>query len=87
MSQESLQFKSFDVEMFFVRRLKEHGKRCFEGVTWPEITKERIRQAIIDSKVDCGIIGRAPNGKPETYAQSFERFYQEPLVPKTSRRK
>jgi hypothetical protein len=83
MSQESLQFKSFDVEMYFARRLGEHGKRIFTGPTDPTITKDRIRQAIIDARVDCTIIGRHPvTQKPETYAASFERFYSEPLVPK-----
>jgi hypothetical protein len=85
--QNAFEFKTFDTEMFFARRLKEHGKRCFEGITWPEVTKERIRAAIIESRVDCVIIGRAPNGKPETYAQSFERFYGEPLIPTTRKGK
>lgn len=81
MTQHSLDFKHFDVEMYFARRLSEHGKRIFTGLSDPTITKDRIRAAIIDSRLDCTIIGRAPNGKPETYAQSFERFYSEPLVP------
>lgn len=81
MTQHSLDFKTFDVEMYFARRLGEHGKHVFSGLSDPTITKDRIRQAIIDSRLDCTIIGRAPSGKPETYAQSFERFYSEPLVP------
>jgi len=81
MTQHSLDFKHFDVEMYFARRLGEHGKRVFTGLSDPTITKSRIRQAILDARLDCTIIGRAPNGKPETYAQSFERFYSEPLVP------
>jgi hypothetical protein len=81
-SQESLQFKTFDVEMYFARRLGEHGKHVFTGLSDPMISKERIRQAILDSRLDCTIIGRAPSGKAETYAASFERFYSEPLVPK-----
>lgn len=82
-----MEFQSFDAEMYFAKRLGEHGKRVFTGLTDPTITKERIRQAIIDSKVDCTIIGRAPNGKPETYSQSFQRFYGEPLVPTTRKGK
>jgi hypothetical protein len=81
MTQHSLDFKHFDVEMYFARRLGEHGKRIFTGLSDPAITKDRIRQAIIDARMDCTIIGRAPNGKPETYSQSFARFYGEPLVP------
>lgn len=87
MSQASLDFKHFDVEMYFARRLGEHGKTIFTGLSDPTITKDRIRQAIIEAGVDCTIIGRAPNGKPETYAQSFERFYGEPLYPKTRKGK
>lgn len=84
MSQDSLQFKTFDVELYFARRLGEHGKRIFSGLSDPTITKDRIRQAIIDAHLDCTIIGRAPSGKPETYAASFQRFYGTPLhEPKT----
>jgi hypothetical protein len=87
MSQESLQFKTFDVEMYFARRLGEHGKSIFTGISDPSITKARIRQAIIEARMDCNIIGRAPNGKSETYSQSFQRFYGEPLVPTTRKGK
>lgn len=87
MTQTSLDFKHFDVEMYFARRLGEHGKHVFTGLSDPTITKDRIRQAILGAHLDCTIIGRAPNGKPETYAQSFERFYGEPLNPKTTKGK
>lgn len=85
--QNSFVFKTFDAEMFFVRRLKEHGKRVLEGVTTSEITKERIRQALIDAKVDCTICGRNAAGKAETYAQAFERHFGEPLEPKSRKGK
>jgi len=80
-SQNSFAFKNFDAEMQFARRLGEHGKRVFAGLNDPTITKDRIRQAIIDSKVDCTIFGPNPAGKPETYQQAFERHFNEPLVP------
>lgn len=83
MSQQSIDFKQFDVEMYFARRLADHGKRIFDGLADPAIRKDRIRAAILEARMDCTIIGRTPTGKPETYAASFERFYGEPLHPKT----
>jgi hypothetical protein len=78
----AFQFKALDVELLFAKRLREHHKRVFDGLTTSEITKDRIRQAIIDSKVDCAIFGRNPAGKPETYQAAFERHFNEPLYPK-----
>jgi hypothetical protein len=87
MSQQSIDFKQFDVEMYFARRLADHGKRIFDGLADPDTRKQRIRAAILEARMDCTIIGRAPTGKPETYAQSFQRFYGEPLVPTTRKGK
>ena len=87
MSQNSFAFKNFDVEMQFAKRLGEHGKHVFAGPSDPTITKDRIRQAIIDSKVDCTIFGSNPAGKPETYQAAFERHFNEPLYPKTTKGK
>jgi hypothetical protein len=82
--QRELSFRTFDVEMFFARRLKEHGKTVFQGLSDPTISKDRIRAAIIAAKCDCAIIGRNPKThKPETYQQLFERHFGERLVPKT----
>jgi hypothetical protein len=77
----SFSFKAFDVEAHFAKRLADHGKRVFEGATDPQLRKERIRQAIIESRMDCTVIGRNAAGKPETYAQLFERHFGEPLQP------
>jgi hypothetical protein len=75
------QFKHFDGELFFVRRLKDHGRHVFDGITDPEERRERIRFAIIEGALESAIIGKSPAGKTETYAQAFERFYGEPLQP------
>jgi hypothetical protein len=83
MTQHSLDFKHFDVEMYFARRLAEHGRHVFTGLSDPTIRKDRIRQAILDAHMDCTIIGKNAAGKPETYAICFERLFHEPLVPKT----
>jgi hypothetical protein len=74
-------FKEFDAEVLFAKRLADHGKRVFEGTTDPALRKARIRQAILDSNMDCTIIRTDAKGKPETYAQLFERHFNEPLVP------
>jgi len=85
------QFQEFDVESWIVRRLDQQTsrngvespyRRIFEGVTDRETRKERIRDAIARAKLDVAIIGKNPSGKPETYAQIFERFYGEPLYRK-----
>lgn len=72
-------FHDFDAEAYIVRRLKEHGKQVFAGVTNPTIRKERIRTAIIEGKMDCAVIGKSQTGKSETYRQLFERHFREPL--------
>jgi hypothetical protein len=82
MSQHSLDFSHFDAESYFVRRLKDHGRTVFAGVSDPGIRRERIRAAILEGGLDVAIIGRRPDQKPETYAAAFQRFYGEPLEPK-----
>jgi hypothetical protein len=51
----------------------------FEGVTGHADRCDRARLAITALGCDTTIIGRRPDGKPETYAQFFERLYGEPL--------
>ena len=79
MSISAHQFRDFSAEAFFVRRLKEHGRQVFAGVTDPATRRERIRKAILDAKLDQTIIGRSPGGKAETYAAAFARYYGTPL--------
>lgn len=83
MSQAEMRFtsKQFDAEMFFVKRLGEHGRTVFAGITDPNERRERIRYAILEGKLDCAILGKNPKGRVETYAEAFERFYGEPLEP------
>jgi hypothetical protein len=72
-------FDNFDVESFFVLRLAQQGTSIAIEIATPEQRKQRVREAIIESGKEFVIIGAAPNGKPETYAQCFERHYREPL--------
>lgn len=84
MTQSAFSFHDFDVENWFARRLKEHGREIFFGSTTPAERKERIRAAILERGVDVAIIGKLANGKPETYAEAFQRFFKEPLHRKRS---
>jgi hypothetical protein len=68
-------FPRLDGELWFVKRLKDHGQTVFTGTTDPDTRRERIRQAILAGNLDCTILGTNAAGKPETYAQAFERFY------------
>lgn len=75
-------FAGFDAEMWFARRLEQHGYHVFLGATDRSTRRERIRQAILDRGCDLVIVGTRPGtGKPETYEQAFQRFYGEALRP------
>lgn len=68
-----------EAEMWLTHRLGNFG-HVFEGVTDRELRKRRIREAIIEGKLDVAIAGKGANGKAETFAQVFERLYHERLV-------
>ena len=51
------------------------------GVTTFEMRRDRIRYEIIDRNLADAIAGNA-KGRPETWAQVFERIYRQPLQPK-----
>jgi hypothetical protein len=75
--------KIMEVQFFFQRRLKEHGVTIyFYGLTDIPSRWEQIRAAIIGSQFDSVAMGKTADGKPETYAQSFERAFGAPLQPK-----
>ncbi len=78
MSQHAEQFKPFDVDLWFVERLKVHGVNVFDGVTTFELRRQRIREAILQAGFGDVICAKL-NRKPVTYAQAFERAYGTPL--------
>lgn len=88
MSQQCLDFPVVTLgEGYIVRRLREHGAHIY-AVSDQFPLKERIRRAILDGKLELAIIGRnSATKKCETYAQCFERFYDEPLEPKSRKGK
>lgn len=73
-----LQVKDLTPTERFIKRLTEHRRPIAQGASIQE-----IRTAILAGGCDFTIFGRAPNRKPETYAQAFERLFGEPLNPKT----
>lgn len=47
--------------------------------------KDRLRHVITTHGIGCIIAGRAPNGRPENFAEAWERVYGEALIPKSPR--
>jgi hypothetical protein len=74
-----LELDESDTEASLIRRLGEHGAQVFVMDVTGQARIQRYRSAILGGGLDCVIVGRAPNGKPETYAQLFERHFGEPL--------
>lgn len=72
-------------EAWLIHRLGDHGRHVEDGVTDVTVRRERIRAAILEGTLDTVVVGRAASGKPETYAEAFERLYGEPLAPASSR--
>lgn len=72
------------VQSWVQRRLVAQITAIFEGLTDPQLRWERIRQVISANGFGPVILGRH-DGKPETYAQFFERVFGEPLDPTKAR--
>jgi hypothetical protein len=51
----------------------------YAGLTTREKRRERIREAILDRGLEQVVLGRAPDGKADTYSRAFERLYRQPL--------
>lgn len=79
-----IKFRDLSTAEQFVKRFLDHRHPlALEGCDEAQ-HREQIRAAhIVATGSDSTIIGRAPDRKPETYAQAFERYYGEPLEPKT----
>jgi hypothetical protein len=87
MTQAALDFPvTTQAESYIVKRLREHGAFIYPvSVYFP--LKERIRRAILDTKLDAIIIGRnSATKKCESYSECFERLYAEPLIAKPNKR-
>ncbi len=65
-------------ELWLANRLKQHGPDVFQGLTTREDRMQRIRSAITSNQLSSVVVGKK-DGKPETYAECFQRLYGEPL--------
>jgi hypothetical protein len=88
MSQAVLDFPvTTQAESYIIKRLKDHGAFIYP-VSDQFPLKERIRRAILDTKLDAIIVGRnATTKKCETYSEVFSRLYGEALEPTTKGKK
>jgi hypothetical protein len=51
----------------------------YAGVTTREQRRERLREEILNRGLAQVVLGRAPDGKSDTYSRAFERLYREAL--------
>lgn len=68
-------------EDYFIRALGLPGYACVAGVTTTDERRNRIRQAIIDNGRVNDVLAPNKDGKIETFAQRFERFFGVPFYP------
>jgi hypothetical protein len=69
---------SIEAELWLVARVRSHITGLFDGVTDPQIRRDRMRRMLRDNGLDCVIVG-SKDGRPETYAEVYRRFYGEAL--------
>lgn len=82
---------TLDDELWLVEKLREKDSTLryalFDGLLDESDRKRIVREAIIARGLEAVITGRRYAGRPcETFSQSFERTYREPLVPKPPKR-
>lgn len=70
-------------ESWLVQRLAQHGAAVIcvgpFASAGDSVRLDSVRCAILDHGLTEVIVGRS-DGKPQTYAQAFERVYGEPLI-------
>ena len=86
-----------DAEAWLRQRLTEHGalervpdlkhqvRDVTAGITTIALRAERMRQVIVRHSLAAVVAGGSRKGKPETYADLFERIYGEPLITEAMR--
>jgi hypothetical protein len=67
------------VELWLARRLGL-PLNWAAGVTTRDQRRDKIRAAILDRNLADAVAGNA-KGKPETWAQLFQRVYRQPINP------
>jgi hypothetical protein len=79
MSQHQIEFRQFDIEFYFARRLRAVCDiDIFDGITTTESRRGAIREAIQTHSLARKFIN-AKGKKPETWKHAFERLFEEPL--------
>lgn len=79
-------FTPLEAQTWLAQRLQEHQCDIYAGGPYGSFA-ERLAAAIIRDSLQSVVVGRNPQGKPENYAQLFERIFQQPLLPKAQRPK
>lgn len=74
------ELQKLDREIWLATRLRQHGVKVFDGVTDPEVRRERFRESILEAGISEVVVGRGKDGKPENYGTLFERLYGQPLA-------
>ena len=62
-----------DTENQLADRLKVHGHDIYAGGPYAAYA-DRLAACIIRNGVQCVLVGRSPQGKPESYSQCFQRI-------------
>ena len=65
-------------EDYLAERLKQHGCDIYAGGPYATY-RDRLGACILRNSMQAVIVGRAPNGKPETYADCYQRIYGKAL--------
>lgn len=68
-------------ETWLANRLRQHGCDIYAGGPYATYA-DRLGACIVRNRVQTVIVGRSPAGKPESYAQLFERIAGKPLPKK-----
>ncbi len=71
-------------EYSLLRRLQQAGADVYCAGEFPTL-EHRLRYVIQREQLGTAICGRDNSGKPENYAQAFQRVTGEPLVAKKAR--
>lgn len=72
-------FSQVDAETWLAERLKQHGHDIYAGGPY-ETYADRLGVCIVRNGVACVIVGRGPNGRPESYRDFWERLYSRSLT-------
>jgi hypothetical protein len=76
-------FTHLEAETWLAERLKAHGCDIYAGGPYAAYA-DRLGACIVRNGLACVIVGRNPDGKPESYAQLFQRIAGKALPKKAT---